>query len=137
MTQIENAILVCNAKIIALDELVKSRFIEMFGEPVNSNKVNSKFTDCVIFNPKKTEVKDLKHIECSFVPMECIGVDGSFSVKRSGTVSEFYKGYTYFRDNVFSPAAYILNFFVLLRYRDSYCMRFFANSTNYSKTNNS
>ena len=31
LTQIENAILVCNAKIIALDELVKSRFIEMFG----------------------------------------------------------------------------------------------------------
>ena len=27
LTQIENAILVCNAKIIALDELVKSRFI--------------------------------------------------------------------------------------------------------------
>ena len=32
LTQIENAILVCNAKIIALDELVKSRFIEMFVE---------------------------------------------------------------------------------------------------------
>ena len=32
LTQIENAILVCNAKIIALDELVKSRFIEMFGD---------------------------------------------------------------------------------------------------------
>ena len=82
-----------------LDELVKARFVEMFGEPVNSNKVNSKFTDCVIFNPKKSEVKDLKPIECSFVPMECIGVDGSFSVKMTGTISEFYKGYTYFRDN--------------------------------------
>ena len=32
LTQIENAIFVCNAKIIALDELVKSRFIEMFVE---------------------------------------------------------------------------------------------------------
>ena len=38
LTQIENAILVCNAKIIALDELVKSRFIEMFGDPQNNNK---------------------------------------------------------------------------------------------------
>ena len=38
LTQIENAILVCNAKIIALDELVKSRFIEMFGHPDANEK---------------------------------------------------------------------------------------------------
>ena len=38
LTQIENAILVCNAKIIALDELVKSRFIEMFGNPDANEK---------------------------------------------------------------------------------------------------
>ena len=78
--------------------LVKSRFNEMFGDPMDENKWNSKFTEVVIFNPKKSEVKKDMEIEASFVPMEAIGTDGSFSIKKSGKIKDFYKGYTYFKD---------------------------------------
>lgn len=81
-----------------LDELIKARFVELFGDPLASNKVNYIFTECVEFNPKKLEVKDLQDVEVSFVPMECVGVDGSFSIKGIGLVSDYYNGYTYFRD---------------------------------------
>ena len=81
-----------------LDDLIKARFVELFGAPLDSNKVNYIFTECVEFNPKKSEVKDLQDVEVSFVPMECVGVDGSFSIKGTGLVSDYYSGYTYFRD---------------------------------------
>lgn len=81
-----------------LDELIKSRFIEMFGNPMDEMKWNSTFTEVVIFNPKKSEVKKDMEIEASFVPMEAIGTDGSFSIRKSGKIKDFYKGYTYFKD---------------------------------------
>ena len=81
-----------------LDNLIKARFVEMFGMPLDRAKANMKFTDCVEFNPKKSEVKDLQDVEVSFVPMECVGVDGSFTIRENGPVSSYYKGYTYFRD---------------------------------------
>ena len=83
---------------LTLSELVKSRFIEMFGDPMDEKKWNSKFTEVVIFNPKKSEVKKDMEIEASFVPMEAIGTDGSFSIKKSGKIKDFYKRYTYFKD---------------------------------------
>ena len=85
-------------ELIHLDELIKARFVELFGNPLDVNKVNYIFTECVEFNPKKSEVKDMQDVEVSFVPMECVGVDGSFSIKETGLVSDYYSGYTYFRD---------------------------------------
>ena len=81
-----------------LDNLIKSRFVELFGNPLDANKVNYIFTECVEFNPKKSEVKEMQDVEVSFVPMECVGMDGSFSIKETGLVSDYYSGYTYFRD---------------------------------------
>ncbi len=86
------------SELSTLDELIKARFVEMFGMPLDRAKANMKFTDCVDFNPKKSEVKDLQDVEVSFVPMECVGVDGSFTIRENGLVSSYYKGYTYFRD---------------------------------------
>lgn len=82
----------------ALDDLTKARFVELFGMPLDKSKANMRFTECVEFNPKKTEVKDMQDVEVSFVPMECVGVDGSFTIRENGPVSNYYKGYTYFRD---------------------------------------
>ena len=81
-----------------LDELVKARFVELFGDPLDKYLANEYFTNCVEFNPKKSEIKDLQDVEVSFVPMECVGTDGTFSVKETGKVSDYYKGYTYFKD---------------------------------------
>ena len=83
-------------ELLKLDELIKARFVELFGNPLDANKVNCIFTECVEFNPKKSEVKALQDVEVSFVPMECVGVDGSFTIKGTGLVSDYYNGYTYF-----------------------------------------
>ena len=85
-------------ELLALDDLIKARFVELFGIPLDESKANMRFTDCVEFNPKKSEVKDMQNVEVSFIPMECVGVDGSFNIRENGPVSNYYKGYTYFRD---------------------------------------
>ena len=85
-------------ELLSLDNLVKARFVEMFGNPLDKSKVNKFFVECVEFNPKKSEVKDMMHKEVSFVPMECVGIDGSFEIKEEGLVKDYYKGYTYFKD---------------------------------------
>lgn len=81
-----------------LDNLIKARFVEMFGDPLDKIKANKYFVDCVEFNPKKTEVKERMKEKASFVPMECVGVDGSFIIKEDGLVEDYYRGYTYFKD---------------------------------------
>ena len=87
-----------NVELRRLDDLIKARFVELFGIPLDESKANMRFTDCVEFNPKKSEVKDMQNVEVSFIPMECVGVDGSFNIRENGPVSNYYKGYTYFRD---------------------------------------
>ncbi len=86
------------AELTALDNLIKARFVEMFGDPLDKIKANKYFVDCVEFNPKKTEVKERMKEKASFVPMECVGVDGSFIIKEDGLVEDYYRGYTYFKD---------------------------------------
>ena len=81
-----------------LDKLIQARFIEMFGDPLDKSLANKYFVECVEFNPKKSEVKDLMNEKVSFVPMECVGADGSFTIKEDGVIKDYYKGYTYFRD---------------------------------------
>ena len=98
LDKIEEVIASRNKQLNALDELIQARFVELFGLPLDKSKANMRFTDCVEFNPKKSEVKDMQDVEVSFVPMECVGVDGSFNIRENGPVSNYYKGYTYFRD---------------------------------------
>ena len=81
-----------------MDELIRARFVEMFGNPLDKSKANMYFVECVEFNPKKSEVKDLMCETVSFVPMECVGADGSFKIKEDGLVKDYYKGYTYFKN---------------------------------------
>ena len=80
------------------DDLIRARFVEMFGNPLDKSKANMYFVECVDFNPKKSEVKDLMCETVSFVPMECVGADGSFKIKEDGLVKDYYKGYTYFKN---------------------------------------
>ncbi len=82
------------------DALIKSRFIEMFGDPYLNPKYQPiSFVECIDFNPKKSEIKELPdEMEVSFVPMEHIDSDGSFNNILLKKLSEVRKGYTYFRD---------------------------------------
>ena len=81
-----------------LDDLIKARFVEMFGNPLDKTKANKFFVECVIFNPKKSEIKGDMEKAASFVPMEYVGVDGTFAIKEEGKVIDYYKGYTYFKN---------------------------------------
>ena len=92
--------IICNRKyeLQMLDNLIKARFVEMFGNPLDKSKANMYFVECVEFNPKKSEVRDLMCETVSFVPMECVGADGSFKIKEDGLVKDYYKGYTYFKN---------------------------------------
>ena len=83
------------------DMLIKSRFIEMFGDSYISPKFDSvPFMECLIFNPGKNEVSKLSdNLEVSFVPMESVETDGSIDITQTKTLGEVRKGYTYFCEN--------------------------------------
>jgi len=89
-------------QIEALDELVKSKFIEMFGDPFKDEKGYGikRLGEVTEVNPKKSEVKELdKELIVSFVPMDRIGEKGEFEPEVSKPISEVYSGFTYFKDN--------------------------------------
>ena len=73
----------------------------MFGDPyINPKNERVPFLDCMEFNPGKTQVKMLSDDTIvSFVPMECVGTDGSIDVSQTKMLGEVRSGYTYFRDN--------------------------------------
>lgn len=98
LIKVETIINLRNYQVQQLDDLIKARFVEMFGNPLDKSKANMYFVECVEFNPKKSEVKDLMCETVSFVPMECVGADGSFKIKEDGLVKDYYKGYTYFKN---------------------------------------
>ena len=98
LKKIENIIESRQQELQKLDDLIRARFVEMFGNPLDKSKANMYFVECVEFNPKKSEVKDLMCETVSFVPMECVGADGSFKIKEDGLVKDYYKGYTYFKN---------------------------------------
>lgn len=89
-------------QIEALDELVKSQFIEMFGDPFNDEKEfgTNKLGEVTEVNPKKAEIKELdKELLVSFVPMDRVGEKGEFNPGISKSIGEVYSGFTYFREN--------------------------------------
>lgn len=89
-------------QIEALDELVKSRFIEIFGNPFKDEKCfgMNKLGVVTLINPKKAEIKELdKLLNVSFVPMDRVGEKGEFNPEISRQIKEVYSGFTYFKDN--------------------------------------
>ncbi len=85
-----------------LDELVKARFVEMFGEP-GTDKFGwglRKLGDCCEINPKKAQDKCLTlDVEVSFVPMPAVGERGEFDASDIRCYREVRTGFTYFREN--------------------------------------
>lgn len=85
-----------------LDELVKARFVEMFGEP-GTDKFGwglRKLGDCCEINPKKAQDKRLTlDVEVSFVPMPAVGERGEFDASDIRCYREVRTGFTYFREN--------------------------------------
>ena len=83
------------------DDLVKSQFIEMFGE-IGSDKNGwgmRPLAECCDVNPKKGEdARIQKGMEVSFVPMQSVSEQGDIDTTVVKTYEEVQKGFTYFSE---------------------------------------
>lgn len=88
------------ALLLKTDDLVKSQFIEMFGEPGEDTKGWGLTTleECCILNPKRPrDIKD--ELMVSFVPMPAVSEDGKMDCSDIRPYKEVRKGFTYFAEN--------------------------------------
>ena len=85
-----------------LNAIIKSQFVEMFGDIHLNDKKWGKFVKmneiCEI-NPKKSEISDLRNIMVSFVPMQSVTEDGKIYTDDKRNINDVKSGFTYFREN--------------------------------------
>ena len=85
-----------------LQKLIKSQFVEMFGDIHLNDKKWKKFVKmneiCEI-NPKKNEISNLENVMVSFVPMQSVTEDGKIYTKNKRNIDDVKLGFTYFREN--------------------------------------
>ena len=84
------------------DDLIKSRFVEMFGIPGSNEKGwgISMLGKCCVLNPKKGEDKRLRSgMKVSFIPMSAITENGNIDVSETKLYDEVKTGFTYFSEN--------------------------------------
>lgn len=86
-----------------IDELIKSQFVEMFGNIKTNDKkwnVYSNLLNYCVFNPKKNEIAEVnKDTMVTFLPMQNVSVDGVINYSIEKKISEVWKGFTYFKEN--------------------------------------
>ncbi len=89
-------------QLVKLDELVKARFVEMFGIPGTNPKGwdIKHLGDCCKLNPKKSCDERLKNgLLLSFVPMPAVSEDGKIDGTDIRKYDEVKTGFTYFAEN--------------------------------------
>lgn len=86
--------------ISATDELVKSQFMEQFGELGTDSKGWGLTTlgECCVVNPKRPRNID-DDILVTFVPMPAVSEDGKIDCSDARRYGDVKKGYTYFAEN--------------------------------------
>ncbi len=81
----------------ATEEMVKSQFIEMFGNPFDECSDKVSLSSLCIINPSRP--KDLDDsLPVSFIPMDSISEEGEYSTFTSRPLGEVKKGFTYCAD---------------------------------------
>lgn len=107
LSNVENSILFRKEQLTKLDELIKARFVEMFGEP---GAKNENWPQCTLgkackINPKKSEdIRLQPNLEVSFVPMPAVTENGKMDSSIIKIYDEVKTGFTYFseRDVLFA-----------------------------------
>jgi len=102
LKEIENAITNENKQIELYDELIKGRFVEMFGKVGSDPKGfgMKMLKDVCEINPKKKHDKRLRSgLEVSFVPMPAVSETGDIDATEIRTYDEVKTGFTYFAEN--------------------------------------
>lgn len=82
-----------------LDELIKARFVELFGDPLNNTKgwMEQRLGECCVINPKKTTDSRLEEdLEISFIPMASVSECGEILKLEDKFCREVKNGFTYF-----------------------------------------
>ena len=87
--------------LLATEEMVKSQFIEMFGNPLSSIQKNElkKLGDCCQINPRRPSVSISDSDLVSFVPMPAVNEDGYIDGATNEEYGKVKKGFTYFENN--------------------------------------
>jgi type I restriction enzyme S subunit len=84
------------------DDLVKSRFVEMFGEIDKDEKGYRRVTlnECCELNPRKSADTRLESgLEVSFVPMQSVSEKGAVDGSETRLYDDVRHGFTYFAEN--------------------------------------
>lgn len=90
------------AELEKLDDLIKARFVEMFGFPGTDEKGWGlrPLRECCEINPKKVSDKRLASgVQVSFVPMTAVSENGEIKTTEKKTYDEVKVGFTYFAEN--------------------------------------
>lgn len=85
-----------------LDELIKSQFVEMFGN-VHLNdkrwKEYKKLGEVCELNPKKSEISNIDDsTEVSFIPMQSVSENGNINSSETRKIFQVKNGFTYFKN---------------------------------------
>ena len=107
LDHVRDAVAYRERQLTKLDELVKARFVEMFGEP---GAKNENWPQCTLgkackINPKKSEdIRLQPNLEVSFVPMPAVTENGKMDSSIIKIYDEVKTGFTYFseRDVLFA-----------------------------------
>ena len=84
----------------ATQEMVKSQFIEMFGNPLSSTQKNElkKLGDCCHINPRRSNISLNDNEMVSFVPMPAVNENGYIDGATDEEYGKVKKGFTYFEN---------------------------------------
>lgn len=85
----------------ATDEMVKSQFIEMFGNPLSSKQKSElkMLGQCCIINPRRPNITLYNTDKVSFIPMSAVSEDGYLVDMADEEYGKVKKGFTYFENN--------------------------------------
>ena len=98
---IESIIIERKSQIDKLDELVRARFVELFGYPLNSTKgwLEQRLGECCVINPKKNTDNRLREdLLISFIPMASVSEKGDILKLEDKFYRDVKNGFTYFCD---------------------------------------
>jgi type I restriction enzyme S subunit len=80
--------------LVATDEMVKSQFVEMFGNPFEINSEVVPLSSLCSINPSKPKGLD-DSLSVSFIPMDRISEDGEYAEFETKPLKDVKKGFTY------------------------------------------
>ena len=101
LTRVDAIISLREQQLAKLDELVKARFVELFGDIGTDTKGwgLKRLGGCCTINPKKSEDKRLhQNLMVSFVPMPAVSENGEIDASETKSYDEVKTGFTYFAE---------------------------------------